>query len=288
MERRTCAKNDIKLDYKVTGLGANKPSMLLLNGLGATHLVWAPLVRILRETYHLVLWDYPGLGWAKATPIAEVSVATLAEQAAAILDDLSLETVHIVGWSLGVQVGFELGRSQGQRLTSVVGLCGLAGKPFEGLGSRPILSSTVVPEAVAWISERSDSMERLRTILSKVEGPSRWAKRLGLIDPAVDDLLFDAVIREFVNMDPVVYNSYLQASAAHNAQDVASSAPFPVLLMGGERDRFTSAARLARLAQTIPTAELFMVRGATHFLVLEYTDLVALKIRDFIEKRTAI
>lgn len=260
--------------------------MLLLNGLGTSHLVWVPLVRALRDFYKIILWDYPGLGWAKSTAIDEVSVETLALEAAAILDDLEVCAAHLVGWSLGVQVGFELGRSHAERVASLIGVCGLAGKPFEGLSGGAILTSAMVPEAVAWISERSEGMDRLRGILSKVDRPSRWAKRLGLIDPAVDDLLFDAVIRDFVAMEPSVYNLYLQAAAAHDAQDVAVSCRFPVLLVGGERDRFISPARLLRQAQAIPSAELFMVRGGTHFAALEHPDLVALKIREFIEKRT--
>jgi pimeloyl-ACP methyl ester carboxylesterase len=121
-------------------------------------------------------------------------------------------------------------------------------------------------------------------MLRRIEHPTRWVKRLGFVDSTVDDLVFDAVIRDFLALDTDTYRRYVQASADHDASDLLPDLPFPILAVAGERDRFLTASRVEEMAACASDAEYYEVRGATHFLPLEYYDLLALKIDDFVKR----
>lgn len=260
-------------------------------GLGGTHLVWTALVRALRRNFRIAIWDYPGLTAGETLDErVPVDIPSLASYQVELLDQLGWERAVLVGWSLGTQVAAELIRERADRCEAVVAICGVDGWPFvERPDDDPLAASlglrSSVPGAVSWLSERMDRIETLRGMLRRIERPTRWAKRLGLVDPLVDDLIFDAVIRDFIALDPGVYRRYVEAAAEHDASDLRPRIDRPVLAVAGERDRMIPPARVREMAREIAGADFLEVRGATHFLPLEYPDHLVLEIESFLESR---
>jgi pimeloyl-ACP methyl ester carboxylesterase len=271
--------------------GAGPRTLVLAGGLGGSWLVWTGLIRALRSDYRIVIWEYPGLAGG-ADPRLPVDVPTLAEHQAAVLDAAGIERAVLVGWSLGTQVAAEFFHRFPGRAEALVSVCGLDGHPFtDDDEDEPIAAAlglrAAVPDAVGWLTERIDRIERLRAMLRRIERPTRWAKRLGLIDPLADDLLFDAVVRDFIGLDPEVYRRTVEAAAAHDASASRETMTLPVLAVAGERDRLVRPARVKEMAESLPDAEYLEVRGATHFLPLEYPDLLSLSVEGFLTRRLA-
>lgn len=289
MQIKQCQVDHAEITYRIVDDGAYEQALVCAGGLGGTHLIWSGLVRALRNRYKIIIWDYPGLSAGHAAKKSvSVDVPSLARYQRAVLDAEELEQVTLMGWSLGAQVAIESACRYPQRIVALVSICGLAGRPFlKSSAADPISAALAVkrnlPVAVNWLSERLDRIETLRAMLRRIEHPTRWAKRLGLVDEIVDDLIFDAVIRDFLALDTDTYRRYVQASADHDATEMLADFAFPVLAVAGQRDRFLSAARVREMAVRIPRAEFFEVRGATHFLPLEYFELLALKIDNFIK-----
>jgi len=289
MRKRHCrAEGGVPIAYRVVGGRKGARDMVLAGGLGGTHLVWTGLARALRDRYRIVIWDYPGLS-AGDPPLGDtpVDIPSLAGYQAAVLDAEGLPGAIFGGWSLGVQVILEMARSRSDRILGMVALSGVAGRPFVADdGDEPISAAiglrASIPGALEWISERMDRIERLRSMLGRIEHPARWAKRLGLVDPLADELVLDAVIRDFLAIDADNYRSYVRASAEHDASDLLDRLPFPVLAIAGERDRLVRPGRVEEMAAALPDARFVSVRGATHFLPLEYPEVVALAIDDFV------
>jgi len=268
--------------------GAGPRTLVLAGGLGGSWLVWTRLIRALRPRLRIVVWDYPGLDDRAAVDRRwPVDVPTLAAHQAAVLDAAGAERAVLAGWSLGTQVAAEFVRGFPGRAEALISICGLDGHPFvDDADDEPIAAAlglrAAVPEAVGWLTERIDRIERLRAMLRRIERPTRWAKRLGLVDPLADDLLFDAVVADFISLDPEVYRRYVEAAANHDASAARPAMTLPVLAVAGERDRLVRPARVEEMARALPSAEYLEVRGATHFLPLEYPDLLALRIDEFL------
>jgi pimeloyl-ACP methyl ester carboxylesterase len=59
------------------------------------------------------------------------------------------------------------------------------------------------------------------------------------------------------------------------------------LVIVGERDLVTPRPIAEPLARQIPGVELFVVRGATHFVLLEFPELVNLRVEKFLREQGA-
>jgi len=281
--------------YYIKDTQSDAVTVVCCGGLGGTHLVWSPFVRSLRDKYPILIWNYPGL--APGDDLDEnvdVSVPALAGYLGELLRHENLDRVFLVGWSLGVQVAVEYAtRGNGPKgaLTGLAAICGVAGQPFAAKTySDPFKAVFKVkrsswPSALGWLSERLDRIDRLRSLLSGIDSPTRWAKRFGLVDPLIDELLFDAVVRDFLSVDVAVYNRYARAAAEHDATGELGNLSLPALVVSGERDKFALPERLKEMESLLPHGEYFEVRGATHYLPLEYGPLLALKIDDFMMRQ---
>ena len=289
MQIKRCYCERVQITYRLVDDRQAEETIICAGGLGGTHLVWSGLVSGLRDRYRIIIWDYPGLSAAQRIgDEIPVDVPSLTRYQAAVIEAERVKRIHLVGWSLGTQVAVEFARHHLGKISSLVAICGVASYPFASptdASKGPALGvGPALPDAVGWLSERIDRIEALRAMLRRIEHPTRWAKRLGLVDDLVDDLVFDAVIHEFLALDGPTYRRYVQASAEHDASDLLPHLPFPVLVVAGERDRFLEPSRLQKMAAEIEKAEYFEVRGATHFVLLEYFQLLALKIDDFIKR----
>jgi pimeloyl-ACP methyl ester carboxylesterase len=89
------------------------PPLLLVHGLGGVGRYWDPLVDRLTDAFDVIVVDLPGFGGSPALRDLAVALGEL-------LDDLDLDTVHVVGHSLGGGVAFELGAIG--RARSITGL----------------------------------------------------------------------------------------------------------------------------------------------------------------------
>ena len=75
-------------------------TIVFLHGLGTTRTGWEPQLEDLSDTWRCVAWDMPGYGASQ--PLTEpLSFAALGDSVATLLDQLRVETAHLVGLSFG-------------------------------------------------------------------------------------------------------------------------------------------------------------------------------------------
>ncbi len=78
-----------------------RPAVVLVPGFGMTHEAWDRQVRVLTDAGHrVVAIDQRGHGRSDK-PLTGYDVARLSDDLLAVLDDLSVETCALVGWSFG-------------------------------------------------------------------------------------------------------------------------------------------------------------------------------------------
>ncbi|GMT42023.1 MAG: O-methylpimelyl-ACP methylesterase [bacterium] len=88
------------LAYRSAGSGQ---PVIFVHGWGLDSLVWLEQLKGLSDCFRIIAVDLPGHG---ATPPYEstLTITAAARLLAEFIDELELETVHLVGWSLGAQV----------------------------------------------------------------------------------------------------------------------------------------------------------------------------------------
>lgn len=98
---------------------AGAPALLLSNSLGTTLSMWDPQVAEWARHFRVIRYDSRGHGRSTAAD-KPYSMALLAEDALAILDQLGIDKAHFCGLSKGGMVGQWLATHHGARLSRVV------------------------------------------------------------------------------------------------------------------------------------------------------------------------
>lgn len=89
----------------VNEFGAGEP-LVLICGTTQPQQLWAPLLPAL-SAHRVITYDHRGIGNSTRGD-GEISMASLADDLAALLGELGLDRAHVLGWSLGSTVALEL------------------------------------------------------------------------------------------------------------------------------------------------------------------------------------
>lgn len=96
----------IEMYYEVQGSG---PPLLLIMGTAADHATWDKQVAAYRDEYTVITYDARGTGQStQPEDVESYSMKVLADDAAALLEVLGLQGVHVSGLSLGSATAQEL------------------------------------------------------------------------------------------------------------------------------------------------------------------------------------
>jgi 3-oxoadipate enol-lactonase len=115
-----------ELHYERAGSGE---PLLLIQGMSGTHVAWGkPFLAPLREAFDVIAFDNRGIGLS--APIdGAFTIVEMAEDAAGLMDELGLESAHVVGISMGGMIAQELALPQPDRLRSLTLGCTYCGGP---------------------------------------------------------------------------------------------------------------------------------------------------------------
>jgi pimeloyl-ACP methyl ester carboxylesterase len=258
--------------------------VVLANGLGGTFVAWQPLVRQFLGACRFYSWDYRGL-YRSGRPAdrATVSVPAQAEDLLVLMDHFGIEKTVLAGWSMGVQLSLEFYRRYPDRVQGLILLNGTYGNPFRTAFKTPF-SRHLLPPVVR-------ALRRLAPVTGAVvKAFAEWpytvpiASTLRMVDRRIDRGIFHAIAREFAHLDMDLYLETLLRLAEHDAGDMLSDVEVPVLIVAGDRDMMTPQEVTARMVQEMSKAELFVVPRGTHYCLLEYPELVGLRVERFLKQ----
>jgi len=236
-------------------VGDGRP-VVLIAGFGLSHEVWDREVRELGASHRVVSIDLRGAGRSDR-PIGDYSVARLAVDVEAVLRELDLRDVTLVGWSFGGQVAFHVAANAAERLAQLVLVC--------SNGVRGPTRSEAFP-----FGAPGDS---LYEALVRGERENRLAARRKTIASGfhaeVDGTVLDFLVRIQLQMPSwaaiACYESYLRT-------DLVPAIPavkMPVLQILGAED-FVASRDGARWLQTqLADGRLVTLDGCGHYPMFE-------------------
>jgi 3-oxoadipate enol-lactonase len=95
---------DIDIYYKITGEGE---PLLFIHGLGSSMRSWQMQVPVFSSHYKVITFDLRGHGRSDK-PLERYSISMFAADTAELMKSLGITSAHVVGFSLGGMVGFQL------------------------------------------------------------------------------------------------------------------------------------------------------------------------------------
>ncbi len=254
------------IHYQVFGEG---PSTILIgNGIGVGYSSLALQLEPLAQHHRVITWDHRGIFGSGAPGSGGVGVDAHAKDALKVLDTLNSTQAAYMGWSMGVQVGFELLRLASARISKVACLGGVAGNPFKQAIPIPG-AQAILRRAVGGLSGLAPKLSPLARPFMRGQGALSVARLSGFVSPDVDASLFVDMVQGVASHDHRTYLQTLAALGAHDAEAILPTLEQPVLIIAGEKDRLVPKSALQRIAAMIPNARLHRVKGGSHFALIE-------------------
>ena len=121
-ESGTADVNGISMYYATYGTDDGTPILMIHGGLAHGD-IWAGQVADLSQDYRVIVADTRGHGRSTNDGRA-YSIDLLAKDYVSLLDTLNVDKVHLVGWSDGANIGYEISKTAPERLASHFGHAG--------------------------------------------------------------------------------------------------------------------------------------------------------------------
>lgn len=252
MPYATNPDDGVRIYYEVEGSG---PPIVLYAGFINAIRNWRDLgwVDGLRDEYTLVLIDPRGHGKSGAPDAPERYVITkMAADVLIVLDELSIDRAHLLGFSMGARAGYWLAHLAPERLITLMTIGG------------PIRPPT------GHIAPMLDAFER---------GPAAtadaWAASTTVMPDAVREQILENDTQPYIKM----------AYARRHEESVEphlTSLTLPVLIYSGQDDGVYEETRIA--GQLIPYSTFVSIPDLDHNQSLYRSDIALPHIKDFLDK----
>jgi 3-oxoadipate enol-lactonase len=255
---------EIQLDYERTGAGE---PLLLIMGMSGTSLSWGePLLELLRGDFDVIAYDHRGIG-ASTVLDGPVTIPQMAEDAAALLTALELDSAHVMGISMGGMIAQELALAHTERLRTLTLGCTYCGGPGSSLSA---------PEVIQRLAEAMMSGDRERAIRTG------WEVNVSA-SMAADEQAY-ARFRELAERRAVavpVVMAQMQAIAPHDTYErLPELRALPTLVIHGTDDQMLPVENGRLIASRIPGSRLEIFEDVGHLFFWERPERTAELLRE--------
>ncbi len=250
-----------KIAYRRGGRG---PAVLLIHGVGGDSRNWDPIAERLRRGFDVVAMDLRGHGDSDPI-IGPVDVHDLGRDALQVLDEAQIPACAVVGFSLGGAVAQALALDHPGRVNKLAVIGTVAGR---------------TPE------EQTRSRERIRFLEERGLAALAEANRERWFTDAFRRDHPEVVERRVAQVKACDAPSYLHAFRVFATADFAdrlAEVRVPTLVVTGEHD-LAATGRMAQLmGERIGTAEVHVLPGLRHSLLIEATSTITELLENFLE-----
>jgi len=230
-----------------------KPAVMFLHGAGFDRTVWRLQTRWFAHHGRSVLAiDFPAHGWSEGPMLT--SIAAMADWAAKLVNAAGLESAALVGHSMGALVALDCAARHADKVRALA-LCGAA------------VEMPVHPEMLESAKANTLKVQELMTFwgmgnalhMGGMISPGLWLRRESL-----------AVLAG--NRPDVIHRDLAACNAYKDAPTRAASVKCPTVLVLGDGDLMTPAAKAKPLAAAIAGAKTVVIPSCGHFMMVERPD----------------
>ncbi len=252
-------------------LGRGAP-LLLIGGMGCDRHFWGkPQLQRLAEDYDVVVFDNHGIGESDVPP-GPCTIEAMADDATGLLNELDIDSVHVLGFSMGAMIALQLAARHPTAVRSLFVASGTA-------------------RSDAWMKYKQVFNERLLSLVPDDTAFRELRARMNLLWMFSSEFCArsDAVEQVLSRMQASDQSreGYLWQSHAlqrHDATAVLSQVRCPTLVVVGSEDILTPIRYAKEIAGGIPGAELRVIDGVGHAWMIEKPDVFTSCVLDFLAR----
>ena len=247
--------NGINLAYRLHGEG---PPLVLIMGYRLNQAAWPEsFIEALAEQFTVISLDNRGTGLSDK-PVEGYALANMARDVCALLKQLQIARVHVLGYSMGGAIAQEFVRQFPDRVSSLILCATMCGGP------RAVYAKSSVLSVMRDLDGLSPE-EAARRIWKVTYAPGYLERH-----PEVAEA---QMLREIALPTPLhAADLQFQAFAEFDGSKFLSAISCPTLVLTGDLDELISQQNSRMLAKLIDGAKLVVVPGCGHRVIWEATD----------------
>lgn len=280
------ARDGTRLFYEVFGEG--DLDFVLCDGIGCDGFIWRYLKPLLLERGRVVHMHMRGHGQSGPPGDPQATdIGVLADDWRALLDHVGAQRTVVLGHSMGVQVALELGHRDRGRAAALVLLCGAFENPVATFHDNPNFAK-VFPMLKAATRLGGVALRAAWRTLVQLPVSYHVARMTELHPDLARRRDFEPYLHHLSLMDPALFFQMLAGAAAHSARPYLPDLDIPVLVVGGEHDKFTPGRLSQEMCTLLPNGEALIVEEGTHTVPIEHATEVNLAVLDFFNRNQLV
>lgn len=268
--------NDTELFYIEYGLG--NPFLAMPGGLGLDHAYLRYVLDPLGDIFHLIYYDYRGHGRSGRSPVNTITYEQLAEDADVLRKELGLETIGLIGHSVGGFIALHYAIKYPQNLNYLI-----------LIDTAPAFDYT--EEMMANIQRKKPTPEMLDTLNAPVAPtPDEFKNQMKVLNP----LYFYNFTPEMEEMSKKIMDEMIftpEAGAVndilmqkYNVSSQLSNIEVQTLILVGKDDFICPTSQAKRMHAAIPNSDLHIFEKSGHYPYFEEPDEFYKIIRNWYKK----
>ena len=247
------ATDGTRIHYEVTGKPGATP-VLMIQGLGASKNAWN-LQRIAMATrFRIISFDNRGAGRSDK-PTEPFTLEQMADDALAVLDAAGIETAHVVGASMGGVISQIVAVKYPHRVRSLTLVCTACRNHPWRQELLQAWAKTAADKGMIEVGKEAAQWVMSPRSFRRLAPAFTWMGPLAALRPR----------HSFVSQIDAILNT------REDLVDQLSTITAPTMVIVGNQDILTPRGDSEEIAERIPNAELVVISGAAHGLMMEHS-----------------
>ncbi len=249
------------LHYEISGDGE---PLLLLHGLGSSGLDWGEQVPAFSEHYQVITPDLAGFGRSDKL-IGSYSIADYARDIFRLLDHLQIDHCHLLGYSMGGAVAFQMAADMPRRIYSLIILNSLPSFVLDNFAKRREYS-------LRCLIVRLFGMKPLARLVTKRLLPKEEHRAVA-----------EKMAARYELNDRKSYLAALKALAGWTVNDRLDALTMPVLMISADQD-YTPIEEKRKYVEQMPNARLRVIKDSRHATPVDQAEVFNKIVLDFLDE----
>ncbi|GDX20667.1 3-oxoadipate enol-lactonase [Actinomycetes bacterium] len=247
------ATDGTRIHYEVTGKSGATP-VLMIQGLGASKNAWN-LQRIAMATrFRIISFDNRGAGRSDK-PAEPFTLEQMADDAIAVLDAAGIDTAHVVGASMGGVISQIVAVKFPHRVRSLTLVCTACRNHPWRQELLQTWAKTAAEKGMIEVGKVAAQWVMSPRSFRRLVPAFTWMGPLAALRPR----------HSFVSQIDAILNT------REDLVDQLSTITAPTMVIVGNQDILTPRGDSEEIAERIPNAELVVIAGAAHGLMMEHS-----------------
>lgn len=254
-----------------TSRGEGEP-LLMLQGVGVIGQGWQPQVQALSESYQVATIDNRGIGQSQPCSAA-VTIAAMAEDALAVMDELGWSRAHLIGHSMGGVIAQHLALQAPERVRSLSLVCTFSRGPEAARLTWPVLKMTLR-------TRLGTAAMRRRAFMEILMPPSHL---VGKDVAALAKETAELIGRDLATSPPILMKQLQAMRGSDLSGRLAQLIGIPTLVISASQDPIALTEYGRRLHEAIPGSRYVELEHASHGVPIEQPQRLNPLLLDFLK-----